>query len=336
MCVIKGWVEVNGRRLSNDEITEICMNCPSEMAHFGGEFYISGEGCRARDVYGIIPGPVPKGTVICDDSLPMAVAPCPPPLDLEEAVVQSVRLRSDEGVTALSGGVDSSLVACLAGLPCVAVGTAGSHDLKQAAMASGAMGLQCERVILTPAQIENALVTVLGLIPDRTPVHASIATTLYCVAEWASSQGYKRVLTGQGADELFGGYARYLSTLTLETDLTRDFLALEQQAARDQAVAGAHGVWFSYPYLDTRVVRAARGIPADEKVRDGIRKWPLRSVAERYIPQKIAWYDKKAMQYGSGVWKVIRDLARHNGYKRSVQGYINQISEREHGNRAGR
>jgi len=336
MCMIKGWVEVNGRRLSNAEIKDICTNRPAEMAHFGGEFYISRGGCQARDALGIIPGPVPKGTVICGDSIHMAIEPCPPPLDLEEAIVQSVRLRGDEGVTALSGGVDSSLVARLAGLPCVAVGTAGAHDLRQAAMAAGAMGLLCEQVVLTPAHIEDALVTVLGLIPDRTPVHASIATTLYCVAEWASSRGYQRVLTGQGADELFGGYARYLSTPTLEADLTKDFVALEQQAARDQAVAGAHGVWFSYPYLDTRVVRAARAIPAEQKLHKGVRKWPLRTVAERYIPQKIAWYDKKAMQYGSGVWKVIRDLTRHNGYKRSVQGYINQISEREHGNRAGR
>jgi asparagine synthase (glutamine-hydrolysing) len=266
----------------------------------------------------------------------MAIEPSPSLLDLDEAIVQSVHLRSDEGITALSGGIDSSLVARLAGLPCVAVGTAGAHDLRQAAMAAEAMGLRCEQVILTPARIEDALVSVLALIPDRTPVHAAIATTLYCVAEWASTRGYQRVLTGQGADELFGGYARYLSTPTLEADLTKDFWELEQQAARDQAVAGAHGVCFSYPYLDTRVVRAAQAIPAERKLHKGIRKWPLRTVAERYIPQKIAWYDKKAMQYGSGVWKVIRDLARHNGYKRSVQGYINQISEREHGNRAGR
>jgi asparagine synthase (glutamine-hydrolysing) len=336
MCVIQGWVEVNGRRLQYDEITDVCTNSPAEMAHFGGEFYISGGGCQARDRYGIIPGPVPKGTVFCRDYPRVPVKPDPPSVGLEEAIIQSVSLRSDEGVTALSGGVDSSLVARLAGLPCVVVGTAGAHDLKQAETAAGVLGLQCEQVILTTAHIEDALTTVLGLIPDRTPVHASIATTLYCVAEWASNRGYRRVLTGQGADELFGGYARYLSTPTLEADLSRDFLELEKQAARDQAVAGAHNIWFSYPYLDTRVVRAAKTIPAEEKVYRGVRKWALRTVAERYIPKNIAWYDKKAMQYGSGVWNVIRDLARHNGYKRSVQGYINQISEREHGNRAGR
>jgi asparagine synthase (glutamine-hydrolysing) len=85
------------------------------------------------------------------------------------------------------------------------------------------------------------------------------------------------------------------------------------------------------PYLDMRVVRGARAIPANEKVRDGQRKVPLRKIAERHIPAKIAWYEKKAMQYGSGIWKVLQKLARKNGYKTSVQDYIDQISREEHG-----
>lgn len=329
---IRGWAEIDGRHLSREEIGDTCLNHPADMARFGGEFYISGGGCQARDAFGIIPGPVSTGTVTCGETLRLTVEPCPAPVPLEEAIIMAVRLRAVEGIVALSGGLDSSLVARLAGLPCVAVGVGGSHDLSQAARAAREIGISCEIVTLTPGEIEEALIAVLEVIPDRTPVHAAIATTLYCVAEHAAARGYTRVLTGQGADELFGGYSRYLSSLALEADLARDLEALEQQVTRDQAVAGLHGVWFSYPYMDIRVVRAAQAIPAAHKIREGVRKWPLRTVAERYIPQNIAWHEKKAMQYGSGVWKCIRDLARHNGYKRSVQGYINQMSEREHGN----
>jgi asparagine synthase (glutamine-hydrolysing) len=85
------------------------------------------------------------------------------------------------------------------------------------------------------------------------------------------------------------------------------------------------------PYLDMRVVRAALAIPPSEKVREGRRKIPLRTVAGRHIPAELAGYEKKAMQYGSGVWKVLQQLARKNGYKTSMQNYIDQISRVEHG-----
>ncbi|MCK9308055.1 MAG: asparagine synthase, partial [Methanoculleus sp.] len=47
---------------------------------------------------------------------------------------------------------------------------------------------------------------------------------------------------------------------------------------------------------------------------------------------EIARAEKKAMQYGSGIWRIIQRLARQNGYKKSVQGYLTEISRAEHGN----
>ena len=102
---------------------------------------------------------------------------------------------------------------------------------------------------------------------------------------------------GRGRTSSFGGYARYLSSPVLEDDLARDVAGLELQAERDQAVAALHGTYLSMPYLDVRVVRAARAIPAHAKVRDGVRKIPLRDVAGRHIPPELADYGKKAMQF---------------------------------------
>ncbi len=331
MLKLTGWVEIEGKRLTPQEIEAMLQDDPARVLKFGGEFFLAGSGCRARDHWGIIQGNCPKGTLICDGVEKGRIEPVVPDMPLEEAIVTAVNLRSDEGVTALSGGVDSTLVAHLARRECVAVGLAESHDLEQARHAADTLGLSCTYVTITPKEVAAALPLVVGAIPVRDPVNTGIALTQYFVARFAGEQGYRRIITGQGADELFGGYSRYLETPTLGEDLERDFLGLELQATRDQSVAALHGAYFSMPYMDVRVVRAARAIPAAEKVQEGRRKIPLRQVAERHIPAEFAWYEKKAMQYGSGVWKELQRLARKNGYKVSIQDYIDHISRVEHG-----
>lgn len=334
---LNGWIELDGNRLSVDDVLAMLSKDPGGVSKFGGEFILKWDSCIARDHFGIMVGDRPKespedcpayyhpGSVVCDGREIAKVDPAYPLMDLGETIEIAIRLRSDDGVVALSGGVDSALVARLAGRECVVVGLAGSHDLQRAKQVATELGLTLHEVIIDPGQIEEALSKVLSVIPKTDPVNASIATTLYFVAEWAGSHGHRRILAGQGADELFGGYARYLQTDTLAEDMERDFHGLGLQLIRDQAVAGLHGAYFSLPYMDTRVVRAAMAIPPDMKVCDGVRKLPLREVAKRYLPPSIALCEKKAMQYGSGVMKEIQRMANRNGFKKDVQGYLKQI-----------
>ena len=328
---LAGWIELNGVRLTRPDIETILCERPRDILRFGGEFFLSGKGCCARDHFGVMQGNCPKGTLNCENGISGEIIPSGPDLPLEEAIITAVRLRSDEGVIALSGGVDSTLVAHLSGRECVAVGLVGSHDLRQAKHAAEMLNLSCTYVEITRPEIEKALPTVIAAIQKKDPVNTGIALTQYFITRWAGEHGYLRIITGQAADEIFGGYSRYLDSKTLEDDLIRDFAGLEQQAMRDQSIAALHGTYLSMPYLDLRVVRAARKIPAAEKVQGKLRKVPLRTVAERHIGPELAWYEKKAMQYGSGVAKELSRLARKNGYKTSVQDYIDQINRVEHG-----
>jgi len=328
---INGWVELDGKRLTGEALEQVIHDDQGAIQRFGGEFFLSWDTCRARDHFGIMQGNCPKGTFLCDGESRGTIFPDPPDMSLDDAIIEAVRLRSDEGITALSGGVDSTLVAVLAQRECIAVGLEDSHDLHQARHAAEVLGLSLTCVEISPEEIARALPQVIRTIPKKDPVNTGIALTQYFITRWAGEQGYQRIITGQGADEIFGGYSRYLESTTLEEDLARDFAGLEQQAERDQAIATLHGTYLSMPYLDIRVVRAARAIPAYEKVAGGRRKIPLRQVAERHIPHKLAWYEKKAMQYGSGVWGVLQKLARKNGYKTSMQGYIDHISRVDHG-----
>jgi asparagine synthase (glutamine-hydrolysing) len=321
----KGWIELDGRRLSESDAWAILLKNPSAIFRFGGEFFLECSGCKARDHFGIMPGDCPPGTVVCNGKAVGEVDPGYPLMDLDEAIRIAVQLRSDDGVVALSGGVDSALVARLAERECVVVGTAGSHDIMHAKQVAGQLGLTLHQHIIDPASIEDALARVLAVIPKKDPVNASIATTLYFVSQWAEQHGWQRILAGQGADELFGGYSRYLHTETLAADLERDFQGLACQLARDQAVAGLHGAYFSLPYMDLRVVASARAISPEILVCDGVRKRPLRSVAQKHMPQAIAQYEKKAMQYGSGIMKEIQRLAALRGYRKSLQDYLSEI-----------
>jgi asparagine synthase (glutamine-hydrolysing) len=322
---LRGWVELDGLRLEEEEIMEVLRDEPQRISDFGGEFFLEWNGCRARDHFGIMPGDSSPGEVVCEGRPIAGIDPQLPQMDLEQAIKTAVDLRSGEGVVALSGGVDSALVARLAGLQCLVVGVPGSHDLGRARLVASELALTLHEVQIDPSEIEEALARVLSVIPDKDPVNASIAATLFFVCRWAGVRGEERILAGQGADELFGGYSRYLHTASLAEDMEKDFQGLPRQLARDQAVAGLFGAYFSLPYMDHRVVRAARAIPAEMRVLDCVRKVPLRNVAAKHLPASIAGYEKKAMQYGSGVMREIERLAARRGYKKDLRGYLREI-----------
>ncbi|UUX92695.1 asparagine synthase C-terminal domain-containing protein [Methanoplanus endosymbiosus] len=333
---LRGWIEKRGEVFFRDDLTRLFRDKPEVMPEWlldcGGEFYLEWNGYSARDYMGIIPGRRGGGRIFCNEKEVGIIIPDLPALPVEEAITESVRLRAEclppgeKAVVAFSGGVDSALIAKLAKLPAVTVGLKGSHDLKHAEEVAGMADiLDVELVEIDKNEIRPALEKVLKVIPDKSPVEASIAVTMYFVTRWAGENGYDRVLAGQGADELFGGYARYLETENIKETLNTDFKSLSRQGLRDQSVAGMNGTYLSCPFQDIRVVRAAQSLPPETLVAGGIRKYPLRVAASAHMPNEAAFYAKKAMQYGSGIWKEIQRQARQYGYKNSVQHYLEHL-----------
>ncbi|HZD43409.1 MAG TPA: asparagine synthase-related protein, partial [Methanomicrobiales archaeon] len=150
-----GWVEFQGEKISPSEVEEIVRSRPESIVEFGGEFALSLNDCEARDHFGIIPAPIPPGALVCSGGVRGHVDPRFEPVDLEQAIVTAVRLRSDEGIVALSGGVDSALIARFANLECITVGLSGSHDLEWGAIAAKGMGVPHTTVTVTDREIEE-------------------------------------------------------------------------------------------------------------------------------------------------------------------------------------
>ncbi|OPY25855.1 MAG: asparagine synthetase B [Methanocella sp. PtaU1.Bin125] len=244
-------------------------------------------------------------------------------LDVSLAAAVRARVHASAAVT-FSGGIDSALIGALApGMPLVTVGLEGSHDIKAARHAVRLMGVESRHVVYEIGEndVEAAVAGTVYAVESADPLKVSIALPLYILAQKARDDGYRVLLSGQGADELFGGYARYERAFDegrLPEALDHDLRHIaEVNLERDDAATMAHGVELRVPFLDMRVIAAARRMGPSLKVRrngkDYIRKYVLRKVAEKYLPPEVAAAPKKAIQYGTGVQKTLERLARSRG-----------------------
>ncbi len=223
-------------------------------------------------------------------------------------------MASGPAAIMFSGGLDSGLLAALAkrhGTPHLyTVGIEGAHDLRMSEEMAKALDLPWTPLLMTPEEVMTACRDTLRIVPIDNPVVLSFELPLQLIA---SRAGEDILMSGQGADEMFGGYNRYLAmagdqlVLSMGDDLAK---VLSDGAPLDQVIAGHYGKRVAHPFLDPEVRRIAETIPPGDKVRDGVRKAPLRDVARSMGMEMIVMREKKAAQYGSGFMKVMKSQAR--------------------------
>ncbi len=232
----------------------------------------------------------------------------------------AVRVRSTPkvGVT-FSGGLDSSLVAHIASRYSNVVlyvsGLEGSHDVIAAERASEELGLPLRKALFTCEDVKRAVRDVMFAIEEPDAMNLSIGIPAYFATRMAREDGVHVLLSGQGADELFGGYFKYLRgdwSLMLH-----DIVGIgDRNLARDDKIGMLNGVESRFPFLDLGVVTAALRTPPDLKVRGSEGKVILRNVAARLgLSSRIVSARKKAVQYGSGSNKCLQLMARSKGLK---------------------
>ncbi|MHA1939846.1 MAG: asparagine synthase family protein [Candidatus Thorarchaeota archaeon] len=220
-----------------------------------------------------------------------------------------------------SGGVDSSLVALLAQEVCpeVQLYSASSqpfHDRVAATAAAQVLGMNLNQVEINSDVVWEVLPHLLYAIERAHIMDAEIALPFYLASSQASADGISLVLSGQGPDELFAGYARHLRIFenegeeALDNQLWKEVRAThETNIERDERAIVAHGVEAYFPYLSADFIDLALSIPSDRKVRLGgqpERKIIFRELARQLgLPESISVSPKKATQYSSGSSRML-------------------------------
>ena len=255
----------------------------------------------------------------------------------QEAICSAVKKRLsdvDKVAVLLSGGVDSCLIAKIlhdlapgAGIEVVAY-TAGfpeSEDIKTAQEFTREIGVEHRIELLSVGEVERYIPKVIETIEERDFVQIETGIGIYAAMDKASQDGIKVVFSGQGPDELWGGYAWYPEVLNQEgrqelsermwDDLIRgDIETLD----RENKIARVHGADMMFPYIDLEVVNLAMSVAPELKVtsaNDHLGKHPHRELAQVMgIPPEYANRTKDAAQHGMGIHGVLDGIARKNGF----------------------
>jgi asparagine synthase (glutamine-hydrolysing) len=243
---------------------------------------------------------------------------------LEDAVHRQLMSDVPYGVL-LSGGLDSSVTSAIAKkyserrieaddkekawwpqLHSFSVGLEGSPDLAAAKKVADHIGTVHHEIKFTIQEGLDAIRDVIYQLEtyDITTIRAS--TPMYLMARVIKSMGIKMVLSGEGADELFGGYLYFHkapSAQDFHEETVRKLSKLHMyDCLRANKSLAAWGIEGRVPFLDKEFMDVAMRINPEDKMITGDRmeKWVVRKAFEHMIPETVAWRQKEQFSDGVG------------------------------------
>jgi len=248
-------------------------------------------------------------------------------------------LGMKEVAVAFSGGLDSSIVAVLAenagvNVTLIHASLANQLETQHAKQTAEKLKLPIQVYQYSENDVENALQNVLWLIEEPNVVKTSIGIPFYWIAEKAAEKGFNVMLAGQGADELFGGYKRYVDSYVqrgiekTRREIFNDVAKLyETNLERDFKICNYHGVELRLPFATPEIAEFAIALPLKLKLEPmptTLRKLVLRRVAENLgLPNFVVNKPKKAIQYATGVSNIIKKIAKRN--RSAVKKYLQNL-----------
>jgi asparagine synthase (glutamine-hydrolysing) len=210
----------------------------------------------------------------------------------------------DRSALAFSGGLDSSTILYLSpkSIRPYVVGLPGSPDLLSARESAYLLKRDITIIEVDEDQILKAAFSVKKIDPEIMITDLSFETVLYLTLLAVREE---QLVTGQGADEIFYGYHRFLTGET-ETNLASIEKLFKITLPREKKMAKSIGKKILMPYLDPNIMQYS-SFDSSTHIKDGKNKILLRAAGLKLgIPDAVCQKEKKAAQYGSGVDKVLR------------------------------
>ena len=270
---------------------------------------------------------------------------------LENAVERQLMSDVPYGVL-LSGGLDSSIISAVAKkfaakriesgntedawwpqLHSFAIGLEGSPDLAAARKVAEHIGSVHHEINFTVQEGLDAIRDVIYHIEtyDVTTVRAS--TPMYLLSRYIKSMGVKMVLSGEGADEIFGGYLYFHKAPNAEEfhkETVRKLSKLHlYDCLRANKSLASWGVEGRVPFLDKEFMDVAMRLnPADKMAGNGkIEKHILRQAFEDYLPSEIAWRQKEQFSDGVGYnWiDTLKEIASEKVTDEQMENVANRF-----------
>ncbi|HMK94388.1 MAG TPA: asparagine synthetase B [Candidatus Limnocylindrales bacterium] len=261
---------------------------------------------------------------------------------LQVLIEESIKRRTldvKEVAVAFSGGLDSSFVAFLASkiglkVKLLYVSMENESETEAAIAVSEMLNLPLQVHLFKDSDVEKTLPKVVGLIEEADPVKVSVGLPFYWIAEKSAEAGLRVVLAGQGADELFGGYQRYVteyckdgSEKVLKTMFSDVVNIHKSNLERDLKITSYHDIELRLPFASFDVAEFAVSLTVECKIEprpDTLRKLVLRRVAlAAGMPRSVVDKPKKAVQYSTGMNDAVKRIAKKNG--KTVSEFINDL-----------
>ena len=223
-------------------------------------------------------------------------------------LLEEITSRCDADWIAFSGGLDSSILGQIKkeqGLNAITIITKDflGSDLEYSQIMGKHIGVNLELKYVNINKILDAIKGTIKILKNFNDIEIRNSIVSYIYLNILKEKNVKKVITGDGADEIFAGYNFLLkkNPTELRTELRR---MKEIMHFTSEKIANKLGISVQMPYINENIMELVETLPIENLVnqKNGVKfgKWILRKAFENDLPSSVIWREKTPMQDGSG------------------------------------